>query len=149
MHPQQPAEMPFFPLSLVIPRPPAAQHSGRDDPPARVQVALAYLAQLTQKTMARAAANELSIEVIDGQKLTTAEEGAQEDACHLLAAYFRGSLKPTPEEKTELDMRKHRMRTGTMMQCPACSKLSRPDGNCYLCRGTGGTVSYPLEADPS
>ena len=74
----------FMPFPMMFQSPYVSPERQREDAPARIKVALTLLDALTTKQMTRAAANPMSIELIDGLKLTTAEANAQATACNML-----------------------------------------------------------------
>lgn len=112
------------------------------EPPARVKVALEFLAHLTLKTMPRVAINDLQIQEIDGQRLTAHEQTAQMTACEVLCDYFRGKLPVSRWEKPIVSEENSPPRGSNIINCPACMPgPARP--SCYLCRGVGSVAVYP------
>lgn len=142
----------FLPISLPMVYP-QREHSapGVSYPPARVQVAMEYLLQLTFKTMPRAAVNDMSIDWQDGQKLIGSEIESQMAACDLLTEYFRGNLKQDDWELQAVMNEKHRAAgvpdgPGLAMQCLACP-AGRYNPSCVMCRGSGKVIVYPMSQE--
>lgn len=108
--------------------------------PARVNKAMEFLSLLTQKTSTRAAVNDISIEQIHGQKLSSEELNAQATACNLLSSYFAGKLTPDIWEGIKVDAaRKHVENggiAGRLVHCIACAP-NPPSPECPFCRGSG------------
>lgn len=132
-------------------RPPWLQN----ETPARVNVAMSFLMNLTFKTMTRAAVNDISIQLIPGEKLTKEESIAQANACHMLSDYFTGNMNPDiweeqflknampkkPINPKELDPRA----AGVIVPCPACLNQSgRIQADCNLCGGSGHLITVPV-----
>ena len=141
---------PFFGSWPPFQQPQQIAEAGQ--PPARVRIALEFLTNLSSKTMLRAAANDLSIEVIPGQDLTSNEKDAQLAACDMLADYFGGRLKQDIWEKAEFDMTLRRIGSsempGVIIRCVLCAPgPGRVD--CGLCRGTGSLLIFPSLSQPS
>ena len=145
---QQPA---FFPMAFPIQGPSVRE----DQPPARVRLAVDFLALLIHKQMPRAAVNDMAIEWAEGQKLTGPEVESHIAACDLLTDYFRGRLRSDPWEKqlmnrerlrTELE--KEQATAGHGKTCLAMRCLNCPTGHprpdCVMCRGSGNVLVYPM-----
>ena len=113
----------------------------QEEPPARVQVALAYLRDVTFKQMTRAAINDISIELIDGPKLKSSEEAAQLAACDMLEMYFQGRMQMDMREKTQQKEMQRLNAGATLLSCIACQGSGVR--NCSMCRGTGRILVYP------
>lgn len=123
--------------------------------PARVVKAMEFLNTVTAKTAARAAANEMSIETIPGQKLSPEEENAQSAALNCLTHYFDGRLKMDEWEQLRHDAIKKQAETGvkkgTLCNCLMCGGLRRPKKDCPLCEGSGTVLvlaARPEEIQP-
>lgn len=130
--PQQPA---FFPMAFPMPSAPAL----RDEPPARIRMAVDFLALLIHKQMSRAAVNDISIEWAEGQKLIGSEIEAQIAACDLLTKYFEGKLRPDVFEKRETED------LGAIIRCPGCFAQGNADGTvCDVCCGRGRVYIKPV-----
>jgi hypothetical protein len=110
----------------------------RKEPPTRIQVALVFLQQLTSKTQPRVATNDISIERIEGQKLTTAEINAQATACNMLNDYFLGKLEPDVFDKTEEHLPES---PESYIRCFACG--SHAQAGCVFCCGSGTVLVRP------
>lgn len=131
-------------LPMVFPAP-SAPPSG-EEPPPRVLAAMAFLNQLTQKTAAKCAVNDISIEWHEGPKLLGHEVAAQIAACDLLTDYFRGKMKPDRFERLpergltgmlELD--------GVITGCPACAGVGQVGAiTCMYCKGRGRALISAL-----
>ncbi len=131
--------VPFPIMALSQPTPQRSLHTG-ENPPARVIVAMEFLSMLTNKTAVRAVSNELSIEQISGQELTTAERNAQATACNVIGDYLRGTLSPNYWEK-EVRTRETKGR-GQIVGCFICPS-SAPIPSCRFCRGYGTVIVTP------
>ncbi len=109
--------------------------------PARVREAREFLGQLYQKQADRAAASEMSIEIIPGQKLCSEEEAARDSACQCIAKYFDGKLSPDETEKLRYQAMKKRVelggKEGNILRCIVCGPSTVPNPHCNLCKGTG------------
>lgn len=118
--------------------------------PARVRLALEFMAALTNKTAARAAVTEHHVELIPGQKLTDEETTAQATACNLLSQYFAGKLNPDKWEEIRYTQLKKQAEIGggqgTCIRCMACGP--HPQEDCPLCQGRGSLLVQPLGPDP-
>lgn len=140
---QQPA---FVPMPMMMPgyHAPPPQRIQQLDYPARIHAALEYLQYCMLKQLSRAAVNDISIEVIPGQKLSTAEANAQASAANLLSAYFQGRMAINFWERLEASQleREAPQGTATTLHCPSCFGSS-PKRNCPICRGTGNIIAYP------
>lgn len=116
-------------------------------PPARVRVALEFLTDLTVKGMTRAAANDISIELIPGQKLSMDEVEAQKAACACLKEYFAGRTRPDRYE--QIAQKKIETRTlangkpGMILQCIGCAAMPNKMPYCKVCHGTGEIMVFP------
>jgi hypothetical protein len=113
--------------------------------PVRVLKAMEFLEMLTEKTMDRPVANEMSIQTVPGQKLTTEEETVQCTALSLLNKYFAGQLPPDQYERVRLDAMQSQQRRMQMdnkkfmlIQCVKCG--TNPVPTCQLCEGTGAML---------
>jgi hypothetical protein len=114
-----------------------------DRVPARVQVALAFLRDLTQKTSVHMA-GELSqhdgyVEA-SGQQLSKEETGARNVALKTVEFWLAGALKPTEQETAALEQRtRDRADDGIEINCPNCSPAKGdpncPPHLCFVCRG--------------
>lgn len=130
--PQQPA---FFPMAFPMPNTTAP----RDEPPARIRLAVDFLALLIHKQMPRAAVNDISIEWAEGQKLIGSEVEAQIAACDLLTRYFEGKLRPDIFERQETED------LGAIIRCPCCFAQAATDGTvCDVCEGRGRVFIKPV-----
>lgn len=123
--------------------------------PARVDKALEFLAILSQKTMCRAAANDISIEILPGQILSDEEANAQATACNLLSKYFAGGLTPDVWEEIKVRAAQHQAdhinTTGHLLHCIACQP-GPPRADCPICSGSGRilvTSVGPVVAGPN
>lgn len=131
----------------MIPMPMMSPHRSQDVlPPARVRAALEFLTDLTFKTMPRVAVNDISIEEIEGQRLSQHEARAQQNACNMLCDYFTGSLAPDFWEREKIRLENANVNgmsgPGTVIRCLACSPgPPRPD--CHLCKGGGTILVFP------
>ena len=128
----------FFPFLSM----PALQQTSEVGPPARVTVALGFLAQISAKTMQKVAINEHQFEVLDGQKLTTAEANAQATAANLLSDYFHGKLKPDYWEDQGDSHLPSGDKLGVIISCVACGP-GQVKQDCYLCQGLGKILVFP------
>lgn len=144
-------QSPMFPMIMM---PPWMNNSPQpirtERPPARILVALDFLAGLSVKTMTRAAVNNVGIEQIDGQKLSATEVDAQNAACEMLENYFLGKLQPDFWEKKQAENGVLSDKPGLVMQCPAC--IGRPMGikpDCKICAGEGQILTFPTSGSES
>jgi hypothetical protein len=130
MNEQQPS---FVPVPIM----PWMQqgHSSEETPPARIRVAMEFLNSLTMKTMRRPYGNNMTIDVIPGQKLTKAELNTQATAANLLNDYFTGKMQPAQWEEQQ------EQGCGTVLRCFACYPGPKPE--CALCHGAGLLLVYP------
>lgn len=113
-------------------------------PPARVRAAMAFLGQLTDKTMTRIGVNDMSIEEFAGQNLTLPEKNAQDAACSVLVEYFLGNLQPDLwEQRTEELRSKQGQSGGVVIRCVGCGGHDNRE-SCRLCHGTGQLAVYPV-----
>jgi hypothetical protein len=149
-HPQNPSS--GFPFSFIGPWWPQQQEYRTEDrsrinleAPARVRVAMQFLEALSSKTMDRAAVNDISIELVHGQKLTDHEKDAQIAACLLLQQYFAGDMKANTQENIALlESRAPELRN-SLHKCPKCVlQTGKRDANCNLCMGTGSIMVVPI-----
>lgn len=129
---------PFLPFPIM----PAPSQGSEIVPPARVRVALEFLSQISTKTMQKVAINEHQLEVLDGQKLTTAEANAQATAANLLSDYFHGKLKPDYWEERDDNSLPSGDEPGLLIRCISCEP-GQPKQNCYLCQGLGKILIFP------
>lgn len=132
---QQP--QPQFPM-MVHPffgMPPAPMPPRNDVPPARVQMAMEYLAFLSVKQMKRAVANNMSIEIVPGQALDEEEVLAKHAACKTLAKYFSGRL-PFSQWEDE-SQRLHVVSEMNLIPCPICRPRGTILPDCQTCHGIG------------
>lgn len=135
-----------------------------NEAPARVEKAMDFIYLISQKTQPRAAVNDISIEVIDGQKLSTAENVALAAACHCLSAYFAGKLRMTPMEALHMDLSADELRDddgpagavagpggGEVSLCVHCVMCNpaQPDPACLWCKGCGKVMVTPLRGAES
>lgn len=125
----QPPPMPFPPPWAWQPRP----YHG-NEVPARVTLALEFLAQLTFKTMTRGMVSGVGMAEIDGQELLPVEHEAQAAACNMLTAYFEGRLEPTAWEVNVT--RAHLPGAAQITGCPRCGGTGKlDDRKCPACNG--------------
>jgi hypothetical protein len=128
----------MMPLPMLFGGAQQPQHHN-EEAPARVRVGLAFLRDLTMKTMTRGMANDVGFDVIEGQKLEVEEREAQSAACKMLTSYFQGKLKPTDEERACMQP----MGVGQTNQCFHClasGGVTCP--NCRVCNGSGQVIIY-------
>ena len=115
--------------------------------PARVQVALAYLKQLTFKTMSQVVGNDVGFETVDGQQLTKGEGQAQDSAANLLRDYFAGAYVPDSceERNGEVERRVAAVlgQRGLSTPCYQCHMDRNVMPQCPVCRGTGRVLVFP------
>ncbi len=148
-------QQPVVPTPMILQNTPQVMRPIQpgEIPPGRVQVALEYLAMLTFKTRKSAVVNDISIQVIDGANLTTAEANAQASACNALNDYFNGKLKPTYWERVPKEHHSECYSEGgyderpehpsMYIRCFACAPgPTAPD--CRFCRGTGKLIVTPV-----
>ena len=114
--------------------------------PARVNKALEFIALLSQKTMARAAVNDVAIEHIEGQKLSDEEGTALATACNMLTDYFGGRLKPDTWEELRVMAARVQIEhdtngVGRVTDCFACAP-GPPSHRCVLCHGSGHLLVF-------
>ncbi len=133
-----------FPFGWQPPASLAPAHSAA--PPARVRFALELLQHLTHKTTSRAAANDISIEILPGQVLTREESLAQTNACRLLSDYFTGNLGPSEWEQRTEESDPPTRRPGMIVRCFVCAP-NPPQATCVLCKGSGELLVFPV-AEP-
>ncbi len=116
-----------------------------NDAPARVKVAIEFLAQLAIKTLPRAAATEHTIEWAEMPKLTANEIAAQGAACSMLVNYFAGDMKldswEAMRQKAAIKGTVPSSKPGTLLRCFACA----PDyvDDCKVCANKRTVVVYP------
>lgn len=134
-------QMPFMPIPIFNYGAGQQQSQFQESViPGRVKLAVQFLQDLSHKTMDRAAVNDLSIEVIQGQKLKCPEENAQSAACNMLIAYFRGELEP---DKYDHKTRENQS-PGTILRCFICGgKGAVSSVPCELCKTSGTILVYP------
>lgn len=139
----QNSQMPMLPL-IQLPMM-GGQSSPQEEEPARVRIALEVLQHLSFKTMIRAAVNDLAIEQIDGQELTTGESNLQATACNFLNDYLAGKMKPDRLER----VRERLAYTspvgdelGMLIRCFNCAPQP-PSPTCPFCHGKGNVLVYP------
>jgi hypothetical protein len=140
--------------------------------PARVRLAMDFIAMLHAKQMKRGAVADGSSQVLelDGLDLTPEEESARDNACLMMGHYFEGKLTADKTEELrlkaiELRLEKDQLEikmtqevhevhlagharqqeqghTGPVVSCPVCH------GNqgmpCKLCKGAGKVMMVPL-----
>lgn len=120
--------------------------------PPRVRLAMEFLALLHAKQIKRGAVAEGASQTLelDGIPITTHEEGAEEAACEMLSAYFRGSLNHDAWEGLRFEVAKRRAeprqeREGKIIVCPSCQgQMGLP---CICCNGGGKVLISPLLTD--
>ena len=139
--------VPFmFPL-MVNPNQERERGLHVNEVPARVQVALAYLKQLTIKTMTQLVANDVGFETVDGQQLTKGEGQAQDSATNLLRDYFAGAYVPDSceERNGEVERRVAAVlgQRGLSTPCHQCRMDRSVMPQCPVCRGTGRVLVFP------
>ena len=139
----QQGQMMNMPLPMIMMGHPGMRQD-RNEVPARVRMALAFLDHMVIKRITRVAVNDISIEEIQPPRLTVEEETAQGAACDLLTQYFNGKLKHDKWEQTDLELRsKPEMETDvTMMNCFGCGGSGSPQ--CRICKGAGKVVVKPV-----
>lgn len=139
---------PFFPFPVFQARDFQQQSRPGDEVPARVRLAMEYLAHCTVKTMTRGMANDVGFDTVPGQELTDEEASAHGTACLLIQSYFRGRLKPSHVEHLVLDAMEDQREcprpdsAGMLMKCFACAP-SPPQPGCPFCHGQGEVIVYP------
>jgi hypothetical protein len=114
--------------------------------PARVRVALEYLSLLTSKTMVRAAVNDMAIQEIPGQELSSEEVTAQATACNMLSFYFAGKMPADYWERLDAEDRAYqRGEGGELSPCFNCRGINANTltKNCHFCRGNGFVFVTP------
>jgi hypothetical protein len=108
--------------------------------PQRVQVAMAMLRQLSEKTDIKIAVNDVGFQEYEGQKLEPEEQQVFLTSCKLLTTYLEGTMKLTKEEKRETDPNAER----SLIRCPQCLGQQHVLGkSCDLCRGQGRLSCVP------
>lgn len=134
---QQPSGPAFVPVQWPYPAPSVNYAPPMNEVPARVRAALDYLSLLTVKGMTRAAVNDITIELIDGQDLTPSEERARGAACDMLTSYFRGDLQTNLQEQVGYRVMLQHAGGQVLVErpCPVC-KIPGVD-SCPYCGGTG------------
>lgn len=143
----QGSQMPFvFPL-MVNPNQERERGLHVNEVPARVQVAMAYLKQLTIKTMTQLAANDVGFETVDGQELTKGEAAAQDSAANLLRDYFAGAYVPDSCEEGDREVERRVTavlgQRGLSTPCYQCRMDRSVMPQCPVCRGTGRVLVFP------
>jgi hypothetical protein len=114
----------------------------RDEPPARVQVAMGYLYHMTAKTISRIAVGTVGgLEEFDGMKLEKVEVEARDAACKCLRDYFNGNLPPSKVEETML--RRLDERPSAKCRCPNCQDHPVGKFSCQVCKGMGYVEIVP------
>lgn len=145
---QQPP--PFFPFPVMMPQQGYQSQVNvpmlGNEAPARVRVAVDFLLNLSYKTMPRAAANDISIEVIPGQDLTASELRTQDAACEMLYDYFGGKMKGSDWERKFLDRSRPQELDGPAGSLVDCSRCNGRTGNteCGICHGHGCVKVIPF-----
>lgn len=136
-----------FPIPYIVGGSGGGSSSGLldNDTPARVKTALEFLAQITIKTLPRAAACDSSVEWGPITELTANEKAAQGAACSLLVKYFAGDLKPDGWEVQRKKAAEKGInptgKPGTLMRCFGCAPEF--SGDCYICEGKRSIMVYP------
>ncbi len=138
---------PFFPFPIFQPLQSQQQHAPSEEVPARVHLAMEFLAHCTAKTMVKGMVNDVGFDTVPGQSLTDEEASAQATACNLLQSYFRGRLKPSHAENLALDALEGKVGnrpdgSGMLMKCFACAP-NPPQPGCPFCQGQGEVIVYP------
>jgi hypothetical protein len=137
MNPSQ-SMMPF-----MMPFPMPSPLGEGNQAPARMRLAVEVLRDLTVKTMDRVAVNDMSMQSIEGQKLTEEERILQISACKLLSDYFSG--KTVLNKWEEVAVRSKDTRTaGLLMRCFSCN--GKAGHACSFCNGTGAIKVFSAEA---
>lgn len=124
----------FFPMAFPIQGPSIRE----GQPPARVRLAVDFLALLIHKQSPRPAVNDISIEWSEGQKLIGSEIEAQIAACDLLTRYFEGKLRPDSFERKGTEDR------GALVNCPACYGRDLGGAICSICLGQDKVYLKPV-----
>ncbi len=129
-----------FPFVLPWRQP---EHDPTAAVPPRVFAAMTFLRQLTEKTSATIAANDVGMEEYDGQELIVEEQAAQAAACGLLRDYFMGRM--APNEWEEMTLKHDHRGKGAIIHCPACGGGSHrvPGIVCPLCGGSKSLLVFP------
>lgn len=143
------SQMPFLPFPLMQMMGGNMQPQGpHEEEPARVRVAVELLNALTFKTMDRAAVNDVSVEVLEGQKLTHYEALLQSSACDFLRDYISGKYKLDSREKIAESLKYASVMDGpgTFIRCFACSP-GPASPKCPFCHGVGTVIVYPGNGD--
>jgi len=145
---------PSMMLPMLMPQAPARQEVRPDNLiPARVSVAIDFLAFLANKRHRTAVTGESNVggvqmEVIDQDALCPEEETTRDSALQLLAKYFDdGKFVPNEIERIQIDGVKkqldHREYEGRLMTCPVCTATG-PRDTCQFCQGTGKILVQPI-----
>lgn len=137
-------------MAFPFPLPPWMQQHGPPPPdsPPRVKTALDCLVHFTHKTMTRVAMNGVSIEEIDGQKLTVPEVAVEQAACRTLVDYLRGRLEPDVWEHADLGPT-YPTQAGMLLRCWFCAGIpEHARANCQVCRGAGQILVFPTRGNP-
>jgi len=151
-----------FPFFLVappgMPVQPQQQGYGHGYPPARVRMAMDFLAYATDKTAVKLVPysagfdNKVDVERVNGQNLTEEERAAQKAACVLLTQYFGGKVKIDVWEEMSLEAIDRTLPPETipghsvLVPCHLCQRPG--NASCKLCRGAGALVAYPAVGVP-
>ncbi len=151
MNPNMPPFMPYPMMGMGPPMMTTPDYHPGDPPPTRVRIAMEMLRDLTHKTMNRVAVNDVSIEEIKGQGLTTAESNLQASAANILNEYFKGKMKMNQWERSEYrgnnPQSSSLMMQGMIMNCILCNMGKEeghiPNPECSMCRGCGEVVVFP------
>lgn len=135
-----------MPLTVITTPQPEMMRVENLEPPVRVQVAVAVLRELTGKTRSTCAINDLSIEIIDGQKLTHAEANLQASAANFLTDYLKGKdgCDKWEKEKVRVTYEMNESCHGTILNCFSCASLPQPLSTCKFCKGTGTVLVSPV-----
>ncbi len=135
-----------MPLMLLSQQPQTMQQVQQEEEPVRVRIAMELLNQFTFKTMDRIAINEVAVQTVDGQKLTTGESNLQATACNFLNDYLLGRVKKDRYERSKEEKQECNLpdtdEPGTLIRCFNCI-INNPSADCIFCRGSGSVIVYP------
>ncbi len=126
------------PLTGFIPIPwpqqsPAQQVVERDQVPARVQCAMVFLCDLTNKSRPQIGIGSMGNEVVDAPEILPVERKTQADALNLLSDYFKGAFIPTEWELAKAPDQHPEY----VMPCPHCGDKDQLKPRCGFCGGSG------------
>jgi hypothetical protein len=126
----------------------AAQRDDDETPPMRIQVALRFLQQLTEKVASKGIVGEVGAPLeIQGIELEPEERKAMFAACKVVTAYFEGTLKVDEwERRHKKRVRRKKEEMGTFIRCLMCGgSRQTPQGPCGLCHGAGSLLVTPAD----